>query len=122
MLPTLTAARMRHVWIAPLTRRIISVRFGHTVAIRTPKGGGSVQEGVLVAWHVPIEAYVVKNHTLLAQYEVLDKIVLDISAPASGYVVQQLASPDDTIPTDTVIGAIDEDESDHGDNDHTFIS
>jgi hypothetical protein len=87
------------------THAIHHSRFA-SVAIRTPKVGKSIQHGELTNWLVPIGAHVIRDDTLLMQYKTAhDRI--DIMAPATGRLAEQLAAKNQRVNVDVVIGTID---------------
>ena len=74
------------------------------IEVRFPKLGLTMREGTFLRWLKEVDETVQKGEIL---FEVeSDKVVMEIEAPASGFLVQTAAAPGDVVPVGQVIGLI----------------
>lgn len=74
----------------------------HTVKL--PKVGDTTTEVVILGWHVAVGDAVVSGEPLI-EVET-DKVDMDVDAPVSGILVEQLAAVEETVAVGTAYAVI----------------
>jgi len=74
------------------------------VDIQVPSYGVAMEEAVLVRWLVSIGDQVMEGESV-AEIET-DKVTVEITSPANGFMAEMLAEPDDTLDVGGVIARV----------------
>ena len=76
------------------------------IEVKTPELSDSITEGTLLEWHFEVGATVKRDETLIDLET--DKVILEISAPASGILVETLRENGAVVHAGEVIARIDD--------------